>query len=191
MRTYLIENRKIKHSGFLELETATIRVLNEQGQEVIKAQRERTIRPDSAAVLIYHRDRESFVFTHQFRYPISGNDPQFILEIPAGGIDEGEKAREAARREVYEEVGYRCNTLEEIAAVFSSPGTCSERIYIYFAEVGAEDQLSQGGGVVSENEQIKVVYKDRKICLSQLLKIDDAKTLIALQWFLQHKDKIY
>lgn len=187
MNTYLIEDRKKEYQGFLDLESASIRVLDADGEVIIKARRERAVRPDSAAVLVFNRDRDAFIFTHQFRYPISENEARFISEIPAGGIDQGEGPRAAARREVLEEIGYQCKTLSEIAVVYSSPGTTSERIYIYYAEVGNADQISQGGGRASENEEISIEYKDRADFLSYYLKIEDAKTLLAIQWFIQNK----
>ncbi len=187
MSTYLIEDRKKEYQGFLDLESATIRVLNEMGEETIKARRERAIRPDSAAVLVFNRDRDAFVFTHQFRYPISENEALFITEIPAGGIDPGEQPRQAARREVLEEVGYSCESLQEIAVVYSSPGTTSERIYIFYAEVGNDNRVSEGGGETSENEKISIQYKDRTDFLTHHLSIQDAKTLLAIQWFVQYK----
>ncbi len=187
MSTYLIEDRKKEYQGFLDLESATIRVLNKKGEETIKARRERAIRPDSAAVLVFNRDRDAFVFTHQFRYPISGNKARFITEIPAGGIDPSERPREAARREVLEEVGYSCEILQEIAAVYSSPGTTSERIYIFYAEVGNENRVSEGGGESSENEEISIQHKDRTDILTHYTSIQDAKTLLAIQWFIQNR----
>src|SRR6056297_2121243 len=83
MSTYRIENRRNEYQGFLTLETATIRVLDEDGREKICATRERLLRPHSAAVLLYNIDKDAFVFTNQFRYPISDSNAQFLLEIPA------------------------------------------------------------------------------------------------------------
>jgi ADP-ribose pyrophosphatase len=162
---------------------AEIRVINPDGTFKHRAQRERLVRPDSAAVLVYHKPREEFIFTRQFRYPISDGEPRHILEIPAGGIDESETEKEAAVREVKEEIGYRCEKLDFIAAVYSSPGTSSERIYIYFAEVDDRDVLQEGGGLDEENEDIYLDCLSVEELRNNLSQIRDAKSLIALQWF--------
>jgi len=171
------------------LETATIRVLDEDGREKICATRERLIRPHSAAVLLYNIDKDAFVFTNQFRYPISDSNAQFLLEIPAGGIEENESPQTAAKREAMEEVGYKCNSLHKITSVYSSPGTTSECIHIYYAEVNNSDKVGRGGGNASENEEVQILYRDRRDVLSKHMEITDAKSLIALQWYLKHKTK--
>jgi ADP-ribose pyrophosphatase len=186
MYNYSIENRKILHNGFLKLETASIKVYDQKKQLKSRAVRERTIRPNSAAVLLYNMDRDAFVLTRQFRYPVSDGAPKFVTELPAGGIDPDETSREAAIREVREEVGYKCTALKEIGIVYSSPGTCSEKIFIFYAEVSEESQFFEGGGVESENEIIDILHLDRRQLVSNLAEIQDAKTLIAVQWFLQN-----
>jgi len=186
MYNYSIENRQILYDGFLKLETASISVHDDVNELKHTAVREKTIRPDSAAVLLYNVDRDAFVLTRQFRYPISESAPKFITELPAGGINPGETPIEAASRELEEEVGYKCKDLDEIGAVYSSPGTISEKIFILYAEVSEQSKFSKGGGVESENEIIEVLHVDRIQLISNLTEIEDAKTLIAVQWFLQN-----
>ena len=52
-----------------------------------------------------------------------------VLEAPAGGIDAGEDAIAAARRELREELGYDCDEMTRVGTpgAFSSPGVLSER----------------------------------------------------------------
>ncbi len=52
-----------------------------------------------------------------------------VLEAPAGGIDAGEDAIAAARRELREELGYECDEVTRVGTpgAFSSPGVLSER----------------------------------------------------------------
>ncbi len=188
LKRYQIVNERDIHNGFLSLKTAEIRVEDEDGSLKHKAQRERLIRPDSAAVLVYHKQRESFIFTQQFRYPISIEKPEYIVEIPAGGIDDGESEKDAAIREVKEEVGYRCNKLEFIATVYSSPGTSSEKTHIYFAEVDDRDFLHKGGGVAGENEEIQVCFLSAGELRRDISQIRDAKSLIALQWYFYQRE---
>jgi len=65
------------------------------------------------------------VFLRQARYGAGCR----VLEAPAGGIDAGEDAIAAARRELREELGYECDDMTRVGTpgAFSSPGVLSER----------------------------------------------------------------
>jgi len=58
------------------------------------------------------------LLVRQYRLPVQ----QSLLEIPAGGIDPGESAEEAAQRELQEETGQRAGRLECLSSVIASPG---------------------------------------------------------------------
>ncbi len=57
-----------------------------------------------------------------------------LWELPAGRIDAGEDAQQAARRELQEETGYRAATLQRLARLYPSPGYTSEAVTFYFAD---------------------------------------------------------
>jgi ADP-ribose pyrophosphatase len=59
---------------------------------------------------------------------------QYLWELVAGRIDEGETVKEAAARELKEETGYRAKRLIEFLDVFPSPGFLEERMHILLAE---------------------------------------------------------
>ncbi len=60
---------------------------------------------------------EDVLLVRQFRLPTE----QVMLEVPAGGVDEGEKAVEAAQRELGEECGQRAGRLERLGGFYVSP----------------------------------------------------------------------
>ncbi len=93
-------------------------------------------------------------------------------------------------RETEEEVGYLIFQPEQIFNFYTSPGGATERCYLFYAEVAAKDKTSKGGGVASEKEDIKLIklpVTEIESWLSE--KIIDAKTIIALQWFLAKQAK--
>jgi ADP-ribose pyrophosphatase len=143
-------------------------------------------RGDSAAAIIVNSEQKKVLLTKQFRYPAYGKDADsgWIQEVVAGVIDEGEQPEETIRREIQEEIGYTVHELTPIATFFVSPGGTSERVFLYYAEVDEADRTSQGGGLISENEDIQLVALSFDELWQQLRAgiLVDAKTLIAAQW---------
>ncbi|MBN2313787.1 MAG: NUDIX hydrolase [Sedimentisphaerales bacterium] len=68
--------------------------------------------PDGVIMLVMTCD-EKMILVRQFRPALN----QYTLEFPSGFINEGESPQEAARRELKEETGYVCTSME-----FLSPG---------------------------------------------------------------------
>jgi len=54
-------------------------------------------------------------------------------EVPAGRVDEGESAEEAARRELLEETGYRAGRLEELPGFYPTNGISPHHARLFVA----------------------------------------------------------
>ena len=142
-------------------------------------------RGDSVAALLWNKESQKLILTHQFRYPTVEKGPGWITEIVAGVLGKDEEPEDAIRREILEETGYDAKVIDYISTFYVSPGGSSERIILYSAEVTNKDKISKGGGVVSEHEDIQVKelsWTDTQQML-ETGKIIDAKTIIALMWF--------
>jgi ADP-ribose pyrophosphatase len=74
--------------------------------------------------------------------------------------------------------------LTRIGCVYLSPGGSSERIYLFYATVSLGDQVGPGGGVLAEGEDIRLISMTatQAIAKARAGEIQDAKTLIAIQW---------
>jgi len=77
------------------------------------------------------------VMVRQYRLPAGAT----LLEVPAGGVDEGEDMPAAAQRELQEETGYRAERLERLGGLFVSPGYCTEFVHLFLAIGLIEDAL--------------------------------------------------
>ncbi len=78
-----------------------------------------------------------------------------VLEAPAGLVDAGETSKEAAIREMLEETGYgKGKIVKIIEDVTTSPGICTESLDVVLMK--NLKKISLGGGLINENESIKV-----------------------------------
>lgn len=129
------------------------------------------------AVAILAKDGDGkLLFVRQFRYPLNGE----LLEIPAGLMEPGEDPLEAASRELREETGYRAQKWTAMPAIWTSPGFCDEKIYVYLAEDLRWDPLNP-----DDDEDISLLrYTDEEArALLDSTQAQDAKTLMALGWY--------
>jgi len=74
-------------------------------------------------------DKDNILLVKQFRKPVE----KALLEIPAGGIDPGETPEDCVRREMREETGFLPQKVEKLGGFYSSPGFCTEYLYLYLA----------------------------------------------------------
>jgi nudix-type nucleoside diphosphatase (YffH/AdpP family) len=192
---FLVEDIVHAYQGFLKIIQAKVTFDSFENGKSIVAPREMMDRGDSVAVLLLEKDTECFLLTRQFRFPTAIKDQKaeipnagWLDEIPAGKVEEDENPLDCARREVMEELGYQCKSLEEISRFYVSPGGTSERIWLFYAEVESSDKIEAGGGLDSEYENIQLVRYPSNDILTQIAtrEIRDAKTIIAMQWWKLH-----
>ncbi len=69
----------------------------------------------------------SVALVQQWRQPVEA----FTLELPGGGVEGGEDPREAVRRELLEETGYRAEDISHLATLHTSPGRATEVCHLF------------------------------------------------------------
>lgn len=150
-------------------------------------------RGDSVAVLLHNVDTETVILANQFRVPTllarrrenSATTDGWITETVAGMIDLPETPEHAAIRETREETGYQIKNPTLIAKFFSSPGSTSERIFLYFAAVRDADRCGDGGGG-EENITVVQMPLAELFSLLETGSIEDPKLTIAAYWLKDH-----
>lgn len=140
--------------------------------------REIVVHPEVVAVLPLLDDGR-VVLVRQFRKAAERE----LLEVPAGGIDEGETPEDAVRREMVEETGYRVGSLKWLSSFYTSPGFTTERMHLF------EARGLQPGEATEETDQIEVVLMTPEEALERVESDDvaDAKTLLALKFACAHQ----
>jgi ADP-ribose diphosphatase len=103
----------------------------------------------------------------------------YLLELPAGTLEAGETPLESARRELAEETGLVGGTWRELAAFYTTPGFCRERMHLFAAE-GVES----GEASPEADEELELVRWRIDEIASRLGEIEDAKTLAGLLLYL-------
>ena len=126
-------------------------------------------------------DDGRILLVRQWRYPLG----RTLIEVPAGKLDPGEHAdpMAAARRELMEETGYEPAHMEELTSIYTSPGFCDERLWLYKA-TGLR-KIADHNDVKADDEFIDLltVTVDEAFAMARSGEILDAKTL-CLFWFL-------
>jgi nudix-type nucleoside diphosphatase (YffH/AdpP family) len=184
-RTVRISDRRdVFNRRVFRIEEVTLRYELFDGSMSEEMKRLILQRGDSVALLLCDTEDQSILLCEQFRAPTYDQGPGWLTELPAGILESGENAEACARREAVEEMGYAVKALRRIATVYLSPGGSSERIHIFYAEVSIADLVGVGGGLVNEGENIRTIRIPAAEAFAKARngQIDDAKTLIALQW---------
>jgi len=146
----------------------------------------------AAGVLPYDPARDEVLLIRQFRAGayVAGRHP-WTWELVAGRVESGETTEALVRREAVEEAGVEIGALIPIHNILLSPGALSEACAIYLGRV---DTSTAGGvfGVEAEGEDILVQPMPfaEAIALLERDGVDNAVTVVALQWLALHRDEV-
>lgn len=181
--------KNIKHTT-LSKEWATLNKIDYDYQfndgEWKPISRECYNRGNGAAILLYNQKKRTVILTKQFRMPAYENDKTegMSIEVCAGAIDNNDHPLETIIRETEEEVGYKINNAKQVLTAYTSPGALTEKMYLFVAEYNDAMKINEGGGLISENEEIEVLELSfsRVIEMIKNEEIIDAKTIMLLQY---------
>jgi ADP-ribose pyrophosphatase len=103
-----------------------------------------------------------------------------LLELPAGTLEDGEQPLASAKRELAEETGLTGGSWRELAAFYTTPGFCRERMHLFLAE-----GVQYGEASPEEDEQLELVRWRVGEIEGRLGELEDAKTLAGLLLYLR------
>ncbi|WP_318369815.1 ADP-ribose diphosphatase [Enterobacter sp.] len=180
--------RETLYSGFFSLDLYRFRHRLFNGEMSGEVRREIFERGHAAVLLPYDPVRDEIVLIEQIRIAAyDTSETPWLLELVAGMIEEGESEEDVARREAVEESGLVVERVKKMLSYLASPGGTSERLTVMVGEVDAT-QAEGIHGLVDENEDIRVQVVSREQAYQWVEegKIDNAASVIALQWLQLH-----
>ena len=180
--------RETLYSGFFSMELYRFRHRLFNGEMSGEIKREIFERGHAAVLLPYDPVRDEVVLVEQVRIAAyDTSETPWLLEMVAGKIEEGESVEDVARREALEEAGLVVGRTKPVLSYLASPGGTTERSSIMVGEVDAT--TAEGiHGLADENEDIRVHVVSRELAYQWVEegKIDNAASVIALQWLQLH-----
>ncbi|EOD9898230.1 ADP-ribose diphosphatase [Enterobacter hormaechei] len=180
--------RETLYSGFFSMELYRFRHRLFNGEMSGEIKREIFERGHAAVLLPYDPVRDEVVLVEQVRIAAyDTSETPWLLEMVAGMIEEGESVEDVARREALEEAGLVVGRTKPVLSYLASPGGTTERSSIMVGEVDAT--TAEGiHGLADENEDIRVHVVSRELAYQWVEegRIDNAASVIALQWLQLH-----
>jgi ADP-ribose pyrophosphatase len=135
-------------------------------------QREVVHHHGSAVILPLFSDG-TIALVRQYRHPAV----RYLLELPAGTLQEREQPELGAQRELEEELGYVAGRMEKLAEFFVSPGFLEEKMWVFLATdlVQTQQQLEDDEIL----DVVRVPFSEAILMITDG-EIEDAKTIIGL-----------
>ena len=146
------------------------------------------LRGRAVAILLLVNNK--MVLTKQFRVPVQ----QYLLEAPAGTMDEDGDFAGVAAKEIEEETGLKITKekLEELGEIVTSPGGCDEYInlYLYELEMKEEEVEVMKTKIYGVGEHERIQLEMQEFTLANVLKTKDAKLISAALAYQQKRGPI-
>ncbi len=183
-----IENRtrrmKMKKFEEVTISTQSIyagKVISLQVDEVRlpdgKTSKREIVKHPGAVAVIAITDEGKIIMVEQYRKAMERSQ----VEIPAGKLEPGEEPMNTAKRELDEETGYECETMEPLISFYTSPGFADEIIHLFVAKGLKKKAVS---AACDEDEFVELLELTLEEALQFIKeeKIQDAKTAYAVQY---------
>lgn len=187
-----IERREHCYKGFYKLDKVLLKHELFAGGMSRTISRELFVRHDAVCVLPYDPHRDEVVLLEQFRVgAMDKADNPWLIEMVAGLIDTDEQPEEIAHREAQEEAGLSLAALWPVSRYFPSPGGSDEFVHLYLGHCSTQG-VSGIHGLEAEAEDIRVRVWSFSDALQAVKdgKINNAATIIAIQWLALNRDEV-
>lgn len=174
----VIANETVYHGHVFDITRTRVRFPD--GAEVEHS----VVRHRGAVGLVVLDEQGRWLLVRQWRIPAERE----LLEIPAGGLEEGEEPEQTARREVREETGYAAASMQRLGGLWMAPGFCTEYMHFFLATGLSYDPLP---GDEDERLSPPVPLNVEEIAAAiEAGAIQDAKTVAAMYLYREHLNRL-
>lgn len=187
-----IIDKQVIYKGHLQLLKYQLRYRLFAGGWSEKVTRELFNSRHAVGVLLFDPDRDEIVLVEEFRLgALEQTGSPWLLELVAGVMEPNESIVNVAKRESMEEAG--CNVLDliPIREYWTSPGISTGKFSLFCGRI---DSTHAGGifGLAHEHEDIRaqVFAKNAVYEALETGKINNAATIIAVQWLQLHEHEV-
>ena len=135
----------------------------------VEYRREIAVHKGSAVIVPVFADG-TVALCRQYRHAAG----KYLLELPAGTLEKSEDPKNAAIRELEEEIGVVAGKIEKLCEFYVSPGFLTEKMYVYMAT-----ELTKTSQMLETDEILTVEWHSFPQ-LFEMIKsgeIEDAKTI--------------
>ena len=165
----IYESRSVFKGQIVEVVVERIRTPD--GRDI---ERETVRHPGAVAVVPVAEDG-NILMVRQGRHAVDN----LLLELPAGKLDADEDPWDCAKRELEEETGYRCGSLELLVSYYSTPGFSDEKVHVFLSR-----QITKvaEAPTLDGDEPISIEWLHQDEALAAVLdgRIVDSKTIIGI-----------
>jgi len=131
-------------------------------------------RPEEITVIPQISEKE-LIMVKQFRRGVQ----EILLELPGGKISAGERAEEAARRELEEETGYQAGEMRELREIFFAPGWSTIKKTFFLARELKAAKNPHPADLDENIEVVKLTFEEA-LAKAESGEIKDAKSILGL-----------
>jgi ADP-ribose pyrophosphatase len=159
----------------------TLRLDTVEREDGTQTRRE-VVEHHGAVAIVPLLDESTVLLIRQYRQAVD----EYLLEIPAGTLEDGENIEACAARELEEEIGYTAASLTRMLSQFLAPGYSNEVLHAFLGE-----NLTQTQTLPDVDEDIEVVPVQLADIVPMILDgtIRDAKSIAALLVALRFKNR--
>lgn len=179
-------------NGFFQIKRLSLKHKLYAGGWSETMQRELFYRRPVGAVLPYDPIRDEVVLIQQFRVGALTQQNPWLTELVAGITEPNESVEAMIHREAHEEAGIELLELVKLYQYWVSPGGSCENLTLFCGRV---DASNAGGihGLAHEHEDIQVITMRSQEAINAIEDgtINNAATIIALQWLALNKNTIF
>ncbi len=176
-KEFRIINSELIYNGPVKLRLDTFRV---NGKIFTKE----VVEHNASVGIIPITNNDEIVLIKQYRHAVN----EYLIEIPAGRIENEEKPIEAAKRELEEETGYK-GDLTPLTRCYLAPSYDTEMMHFFIAKNICKTDNSL---LMDDDENISnmIVKLDDALCYCFNGEIRDSKTITAILLYHISSNKI-